>query len=31
MFICCLGVLVLGIIPGLLMRLAEVAGNLLRF
>jgi NADH-quinone oxidoreductase subunit N len=31
LFICCLGVLVLGIIPGLLMRLAEVAGNLLRF
>ena len=31
LFICCLGVLVLGIIPGLLMRLAEVAGNLFRF
>jgi NADH-quinone oxidoreductase subunit N len=29
--ICALGVLLLGIIPGLLMRLAEVAGNLLRF
>jgi NADH-quinone oxidoreductase subunit N len=31
LFICCLGVLLLGIIPGLLMRLAEVAGNLIRF
>jgi NADH-quinone oxidoreductase subunit N len=31
LFICCLGVLLLGIIPGLLMRLAEIAGNLFRF
>jgi NADH-quinone oxidoreductase subunit N len=31
LFICCLGVLLLGIIPGLLMRLAEVASNLFRF
>jgi len=31
LFLCCLGVLLLGIIPGLLMRLAEVAGNLFRF
>ncbi len=29
LFVCCLGVLALGIIPGLIMRLAEVAGNLL--
>jgi NADH-quinone oxidoreductase subunit N len=31
LFLCCLGVLLLGIVPGLLMRLAEVAGNLIRF
>jgi NADH-quinone oxidoreductase subunit N len=31
LFLCCLGVLLLGIIPGLIMRLAEVAGHLLRF
>jgi NADH-quinone oxidoreductase subunit N len=31
LFLCCLGVLLLGIIPGLLMRLAEVAGNLFSF
>ena len=31
LFLCCLGVLALGVIPGLLMRLAEVAGNLFRF
>jgi NADH-quinone oxidoreductase subunit N len=31
LFLCCLGVLLLGIIPGLLMRLAEAAGNLLNF
>jgi NADH:ubiquinone oxidoreductase subunit 2 (subunit N) len=31
LFICCLGVLLLGIIPGLLMRLAEIAGNLFGF
>ncbi len=29
LFVCCLGVLALGIIPGLIMKLAEVAGNLL--
>jgi NADH-quinone oxidoreductase subunit N len=31
LFLCCLGVLVLGIIPGLVMRLAEVASHLLPF
>jgi NADH-quinone oxidoreductase subunit N len=31
LFICCLGVLLLGIIPGLVMKLAEVAGNLFSF
>jgi NADH-quinone oxidoreductase subunit N len=31
LFLCCLGVLLLGIIPGLLMRLAEVAIHLLPF
>jgi NADH-quinone oxidoreductase subunit N len=31
LFICCLGVLLLGIIPGLVMRLAEVASKLFRF
>jgi NADH-quinone oxidoreductase subunit N len=31
LFICCLGVLLLGIIPGLVMRLAEIASNLFRF
>ncbi len=31
LFLCCLGVLLLGIVPGLVMRLAEVAGNLFRF
>jgi NADH-quinone oxidoreductase subunit N len=31
LFICCLGVLLLGIIPGLVMKLAEIAGNLFRF
>jgi NADH-quinone oxidoreductase subunit N len=29
--ICCLGVLLLGIIPGLLMKLAEIAGDLIGF
>jgi len=29
--LCCLGVLLLGIIPGLVMRLAEIAGNLFAF
>ena len=28
LFLCCLGVLLLGIIPGLLMRLAEIAGGM---
>jgi len=31
LFLCCLGVLLLGIIPGLVMRLAEIAGNLFAF
>jgi NADH-quinone oxidoreductase subunit N len=31
LFLCCLGVLVLGIIPGLVMRLAEYASNLFAF
>jgi NADH-quinone oxidoreductase subunit N len=31
LFICCLGILLLGIIPGPVMRLAEIAGNLFRF
>ncbi|OGO30635.1 MAG: NADH-quinone oxidoreductase subunit N [Chloroflexi bacterium RBG_16_56_11] len=31
LFVCCLGVLLLGIIPGLLMRLAEVAGRMFGF
>ncbi|OGO43321.1 MAG: NADH-quinone oxidoreductase subunit N [Chloroflexi bacterium RBG_16_60_22] len=31
LFICCLGVLLLGVIPGLVMRLAEVAGRLFAF
>ncbi|MFH1646347.1 MAG: NADH-quinone oxidoreductase subunit N [Chloroflexota bacterium] len=31
LFICCLGVLLLGVIPGLVMRLAEVAGRLFTF
>ena len=31
LFLCCLGVLVLGIIPGLLMRLAELAGKMFAF
>jgi NADH-quinone oxidoreductase subunit N len=31
LFICALGVLLLGIIPGLVMQLAEIAGNLFRF
>jgi NADH-quinone oxidoreductase subunit N len=31
LFLCSLGVLVLGVIPGPLMRLAETAGKLLRF
>jgi NADH-quinone oxidoreductase subunit N len=31
LFVCCLGVLLLGIIPGLLMRLAEIASKLLPF
>jgi NADH-quinone oxidoreductase subunit N len=31
LFICCLGVLVLGIIPGSLMKLAEIAGQLFPF
>jgi NADH-quinone oxidoreductase subunit N len=31
LFLCCLGVLVLGIIPGLVMRLAEVASRLFAF
>jgi NADH-quinone oxidoreductase subunit N len=31
LFVCCLGVLLLGIIPGLLMKLAEIASRLLPF
>ncbi len=31
LFLCCLGVLLLGIIPGLVIRLAEVAGKLFAF
>jgi NADH-quinone oxidoreductase subunit N len=31
LFVCCLGVLLLGIIPGLLMKLAEIASKLLSF
>jgi NADH-quinone oxidoreductase subunit N len=31
LFVCCVGVLLLGIIPGLLMRLAEIASKLLPF
>ena len=31
LFLCCLGVLLLGIIPGLLMKLAELAGKLFTF
>jgi NADH-quinone oxidoreductase subunit N len=31
LFVCCLGVLLLGIIPGLLMKLAELASNLFNF
>ncbi|MCK4274064.1 MAG: NADH-quinone oxidoreductase subunit N [Dehalococcoidales bacterium] len=31
LFLCCLGVLLLGIIPGLVMKLAEIAGNLFAF
>ena len=31
LFLCCLGVLVLGIIPGLVMRLAELAGKMFAF
>jgi NADH-quinone oxidoreductase subunit N len=31
LFVCCLGVLLLGIIPGLVMKLAEVASHLLPF
>jgi len=31
LFLCCLGVLLLGIIPGLVMRLAEIAGKLFAF
>jgi NADH-quinone oxidoreductase subunit N len=31
LFLCCLGVLLLGIIPGLVMRLAEVASHLFSF
>jgi NADH-quinone oxidoreductase subunit N len=31
LLICCLGVLLLGIIPGLLMKLAELASNLFNF
>jgi NADH-quinone oxidoreductase subunit N len=31
LIVCCLGVLLLGVIPGLLMKLAEVAGKLLSF
>lgn len=31
LLVCCLGVLVLGIIPGIVMRLAELAGNLFQF
>ena len=31
LFLCCLGVLVLGIIPGLVMRVAELASHLFAF
>ncbi len=31
LFICCLGVLLLGIIPGLLMKLAEIASKMFQF
>ena len=31
LLVCCLGVLLLGIIPGLLMKLAEAAGKLFAF